>query len=93
MPVDIDSIISLDPNVDELEPLRSELSQITYSINQTRKILIDKMPPGTLSLNRADACSTLPAPVLRYSGITMRSRLFWINRHLVLREFFAYLSY
>ena len=55
MPVDIDSIISLDPNLAELEPLRSELSQITYSINQTGKILIDKQPPGTLSPNRADA--------------------------------------
>jgi phage terminase large subunit len=55
MPVDIDAIISLDPKLDELEPLRSELSQITYSINQTGKILIDKQPPGTLSPNRADS--------------------------------------
>jgi phage terminase large subunit len=56
MPVDIDAIISIGPNLDEMEPLRMELSQITYSINQTGKILIDKQPPGTLSPNRVDAC-------------------------------------
>jgi phage terminase large subunit len=55
MPVDMDAIISIDPNLAELEPLRSELSQITYSINQTGKILIDKQPPGALSPNRADS--------------------------------------
>ena len=55
MPVDIDAIISIDPNLTELEPLRMELSQITYSINQTGKIMIDKQPPGTLSPNRADS--------------------------------------
>jgi phage terminase large subunit len=55
MPVDVDAIISIDPNLSELEPLRMELSQITYSINQTGKILIDKQPPGTLSPNRADS--------------------------------------
>jgi phage terminase large subunit len=55
MPVEMDAIISIDPNLAELEPLRSELSQVTYSINQTGKILIDKQPPGTLSPNRADS--------------------------------------
>jgi phage terminase large subunit len=53
MPADVDAIISIDPDLAESEPLRSELSQITYSINQTGKILIDKQPPGTLSSNRA----------------------------------------
>jgi phage terminase large subunit len=56
MPVDVDVIISIDPNLDELMPLQMELSQITYSINQTGKIVIDKQPDGTLSPNRADAC-------------------------------------
>ncbi len=55
MPVDVDSIISIDPNLDELLPLQMELSQITYSINATGKVVIDKQPPGTASPNRADA--------------------------------------
>jgi hypothetical protein len=56
MPVNIDAIISLDPNLGELQPLRMDLSRITFSINQTGKIVIDKQPPGTLSPNWADAC-------------------------------------
>jgi phage terminase large subunit len=56
MPVDVDAIFSIDPNLPELLPLQAELSQISYSINATGKIVIDKQPAGTLSLNRADAC-------------------------------------
>jgi phage terminase large subunit len=56
MPVDVDVIISLAPDLAELDQLRMELSQITYSINATGKVVIDKMPNGMPSPNRADAC-------------------------------------
>jgi phage terminase large subunit len=65
MPVDVDATISIDPNLGELLPLQMELSQITYSINQTGKIVIDKQPPGTLSPNRADACTIAFQPGTR----------------------------
>jgi phage terminase large subunit len=65
MPVDIDAIISIDPNLSELQPLQMELSQISYSINATGKIVIDKQPPGTLSPNRADACMIAYQPRTR----------------------------
>ena len=45
LPVDVDAIISVDPILDELAQLRIELSQITYSINASGKIVIDKQPP------------------------------------------------
>jgi phage terminase large subunit len=55
MPFDADSIISIDPSLDELNNLVSELSQPTYSVNQVGKIVIDKTPEGAASPNLADA--------------------------------------
>jgi hypothetical protein len=72
MPVDIDAIIPLDPNLSELQLLQMELSQITYSINQTGKIVINKQPPGTLSPNWADACMFAFNPQSRASDVWAR---------------------
>lgn len=55
MPFDPDSIISIDPALDELNNLISELSQPTYSINQVGKVIVDKVPEGAASPNLADA--------------------------------------
>jgi phage terminase large subunit len=72
MPVDVDAIISIDPNLDELLPLQMELSQIVYSINATGKIVIDKQSQGTLSPNRADACMISYSPQSRALEIWAR---------------------
>jgi phage terminase large subunit len=53
--VDLDSIISIDPNLPELAQLCNELSQPTYSLNAAGKILVDKKPDGARSPNLADA--------------------------------------
>jgi hypothetical protein len=55
MPFNPDEIISIDPNLPELTQLVTELSQPTYDINTVGKIVINKMPDGTASPNRADA--------------------------------------
>jgi phage terminase large subunit len=52
--VDLDSIISIDPALEELNNLVSELSQPTYSVNQVGKIVVDKTPEGAMSPNLAD---------------------------------------
>jgi phage terminase large subunit len=65
LPVDIDAIISIAPNLEELMQLQVELSQITYSINASGKIVIDKQPPGTLSPNRADSVNIAFSPQSR----------------------------
>jgi hypothetical protein len=54
LPFDPDSIISMDPALDELNNLVSELSQPTYSVNQVGKIVVDKTPEGAMSPNLAD---------------------------------------
>lgn len=55
MPYEPDSIISIDPSLEELTALTMELSQPTFSINNVGKIVIDKAPDGTRSPNIADA--------------------------------------
>lgn len=52
---DSDELISIDSNINDLQELRNELSQPTYSINNAGKIVIDKKPPGTRSPNKADS--------------------------------------
>jgi phage terminase large subunit len=54
LPYDPDKIISIDPNLEELLPLRMELAQPTYSLNTVGKVVVDKQPDGVLSPNRAD---------------------------------------
>lgn len=57
MKFDPDSLISLstqDVDKRELEQLKRELSQPTYTKNGAGKILVNKQPDGALSPNRAD---------------------------------------
>jgi len=65
LPVGVDDIISIDPNLPELLPLTMELSQPTYSINNAGKIVIDKMPDGMRSPNLADAVMIVYGPSTR----------------------------
>jgi hypothetical protein len=65
LPFDPEEMISLDLGLKELSPLQAELSQVTYSINATGKIVIDKMPPGTSSPNRADSLMICFSPQSR----------------------------
>lgn len=50
-----DELISISPKLKMLNQLTMELSQPTYSINGSGKILVDKAPEGTRSPNLADA--------------------------------------
>lgn len=52
---DPDKLISIDPNLPELQQLMMELSQPTYSLNSVGKVLVDKSPAGLRSPNLADA--------------------------------------
>lgn len=52
---DPEEIISIDPALPELSKLMAELSQPTYTINTTGKIVVDKAPEGMKSPNLADA--------------------------------------
>jgi hypothetical protein len=60
--VDPDSIVSIAGAIAELPQLCSELSQVTYTLNNAGKILIDKAPDGAKSPNLADACMIAFAP-------------------------------
>lgn len=64
VPCDPDSIISLNPKMPLLLKLCSELSQPTFSIDQTGKIIVDKTPPGMKSPNLYDAVA------IRYASVT-----------------------
>lgn len=61
-PVDLDSIISLDPAIGELAQLKQELSQITYKLNLAGKVIVNKAPDGARSPNLADAAMIAFAP-------------------------------
>lgn len=50
-----DDIISIDPNLPELQRLLMQLSQPTYCLNNVGKVVIDKNPEGTTSPDLADA--------------------------------------
>lgn len=55
MTVDPDTIISLPSDLPNLSRLLGELSQVTYKLNLTGKVVVDKQPEGTRSPNMADA--------------------------------------
>lgn len=57
-----DDIISISSSIPEHRLLISELSQPTYSQNKIGKIVIDKMPDGSSSPNRADSVIIAFAP-------------------------------
>lgn len=62
MPYDPDEIISIPKDLPERLKLETELSQPTYTINTTGKIVVDKAPKGMASPNHADAVMILYAP-------------------------------
>jgi phage terminase large subunit len=57
-----EDIISISPNIKNLNKLVMELSQPTYSLDTTGKIVIDKKPDGVASPNLADSVMMLYAP-------------------------------
>jgi hypothetical protein len=63
---DPDEIISIAPDLPELQQLIQELGQPTFSINGAGKVAIDKAPQGFKSPNLADAVCMVFAP--QYSG-------------------------
>lgn len=63
---DPDDLISLSSGIGDLQALVSELTQPTYSLNGTGKVVVDKTPDGARSPNRADAVMIRYAP--RSSG-------------------------
>jgi hypothetical protein len=65
LPVSVDEIISINPQLPELLPLTMELSQVRYGITATGKVQIEKTPAGMRSPNLADldsARASGPAP-------------------------------
>jgi hypothetical protein len=63
LPYMADDLICIDPELEELTPLISELSQPTYSINSVGKIKVDKAPDGTASPNLGDAVMIAFSPI------------------------------
>ena len=54
-PENVDELISIPSDLPTLNRLTMELSQPTYSLNGSGKILVDKQPEGTKSPNLADS--------------------------------------
>ena len=50
-----DELVSISPDLAELPQLIVELSQPTFTLNSSGKLLIDKTPEGSRSPNLADA--------------------------------------
>lgn len=59
----VSEMISLSPRIIDLEGLKKEISQPTYSINGAGKVVVDKNPDGSKSPNRADAVMMVYHPV------------------------------
>lgn len=62
---DPDTLIAIDSTLPELGKLSMELSQVTYSLDTTGKIVVDKKPEGTRSPNLADAVVIAFAPEVK----------------------------
>lgn len=67
---DEDAIISISSKCRELRELKSELCQITYTANQSGKIVIRKTPDGHRSPNLADAVMIAFSPVRQKRLVT-----------------------
>jgi hypothetical protein len=59
---DPDSLISLSSAIPDVQKLCIELSQPQWKTSASGKVVVDKMPDGSLSPNRADALMILFAP-------------------------------
>jgi hypothetical protein len=66
---DRDMVISIDPNLPELDQLLLEISQPTWSRNGVGKVVINKKPDGTASPNHADAVMIAFSPVNRWAEV------------------------
>lgn len=62
LPYDESLIISIPDTLKDKQKLISELSQPTYSIDTTGKIIVDKAPDGMRSPNHADSLMIVCAP-------------------------------
>lgn len=71
MEFDPDDIISIDSRLPILSKLTLELSQPTYHVNGTGKVVVDKAPEGTKSPNLADAVMILYAPKAQRQGLVL----------------------
>jgi len=69
---DPDALISLPPDLDELNELLQELAQVAYKINAAGKVVIEKAPAGFKSPNLADAVCMAFAPVHGVAELWMR---------------------
>lgn len=67
----VDELISISENIPATQRTRlvAQLSQATYDIDSTGKLLIDKTPDGTRSPNDADAVVILYAPEEKKSSL------------------------
>lgn len=68
LPFNHNDIISISSTIPEYQKLIVELSQPTYSQNNTGKIVVDKMPDGSSSPNRADSVMIAFAPFKKTQG-------------------------
>jgi len=59
---DPDDLISINPDLPELNKLRMELGQVTYELTDVGRVKVVKTPDGMSSPNRADAVMILNAP-------------------------------
>jgi len=59
---DVDHVIAIDGDLPELNQLISELSQPTYGLSVSGKVVIDKVPDGAASPNLADSVMMLYSP-------------------------------
>lgn len=69
LPFDPNKIICIDSRLQHLVALTMELSQPTYTVNQTGKIVIDKAPEGSRSPNLYDAVMICFNPQKRHIDI------------------------
>lgn len=72
MEYDAAEIISISSRIPQLSKLLGELSQPTYTLNGTGKVLVDKAPEGTKSPNLADAVMIVMAPSSNVTSVWAR---------------------
>lgn len=68
LPYNPEDIISISSQLPEYKKLLMELSQPTYKQNNNGKILVEKMPDGARSPNRADSVMIAFAPVRKINA-------------------------
>lgn len=66
-----DELVDIDPDIEDLQALVKELSQPTMKLDGKMRLIIDKMPEGTKSPNRADAVVMAFFPATKESANAM----------------------